>query len=112
MEVAKFKIDLSWKDFSVDLNAVGDWLKANAGESYCGTQAYSILEVWFTEEPDQNVKDAVALYWDELSPDSPEASSYKSQSDRNAEIEAKRDSAKAKLKALGLSDDELAALMR
>ena len=59
MVIAKFKIDLQWKEFNVDLNAINTWMKANAGADYCGTQASNKLELWFLEEPTQEVKDAI-----------------------------------------------------
>jgi hypothetical protein len=109
-----FKIDLAWKEFNVCLNMVQTWMVANAGPTFSATQAYSILELWFTEEPTQEVKDAITAYWDGLTAESNECTMYISQEDRAiADAAAKaaaKASATAKLLALGLTTDEINAL--
>ena len=110
-DVAKYMIPLQWKEFKVSLPKVHEWLLANAGEQYCGTQAHSILEVWFKEEPSEEVKELIPMYWEDLQPESEEASAYKSQEDLIQERASKKDSAKAKLAALGLTTEEIEALL-
>jgi hypothetical protein len=55
---------------------------------------------------------AIDVKWEELDDEDHEmCASYKSQEARKADVEAKAASGKAKLKILGLSDEEIAALM-
>lgn len=111
MSVAKYMISLEWKEFNVDLEAVEAWMRANAGSSYCGNQAGTKLELWFYEEPEQDNKDLIALYWEDLNEESDEVASYKSALEVASDKVAKKASGKAKLLALGLSEDEVAALL-
>lgn len=107
-------IDLQWLKFSVDLNAVEAWMKANAGPNYCGNSADADLTLWFTDEPGEEVRDNIAAYWSGLKAKSAEAKGYQSKEDRKAAADSAKAaslaSANAKLKAMGLSDDEIAAL--
>lgn len=112
MSVAKFAMRLDWKeDLSLDLNMVDVKLKELAGENCCGNQAAAQLEIWFLEEPAQEIKDLIQAYWDSLDESSPEAEAYKSADARKEEAQAKKASGKAKLLALGLTEEEVAALM-
>lgn len=105
-------MSFSWKEFNVSLVLLETWLRENAGAGYCGNCASGAsLELYFIEEPSQEIKDAVQAYWDGLEDDSAEASDYKSQEQINADVEAKKASAKAKLLALGLTEDEVNALV-
>jgi len=106
-----YSIDLDWKNINIDLNTVNAWLKANAGTNYAGLSADSQLHVWFTDEPPQDFISAVQNYWNSLDEKSAEATNYKSSADRKADVENKAISAKTKLKALGLTDDEISALL-
>lgn len=107
---AKMKIDLQWKEHNVNLEMVNSKLKQDCPK-ICGTQAASCLEVWFTEEPTQEEKDAVIAYWESLDEASAEATGYKSRAQIEADVEAKRQSAIAKFAALGLTDAEIAAII-
>lgn len=129
MSVAKYCISLDWKKhilsgagtlespyvygdvIPLDMNSVEAWMRANAGPDYCGNQAHGKLELWFVNEPAQEFKDAIKAHWDSLDEHSAEASAYVPMADRKAAEAAKATSGKAKLKALGLSDDEIAALL-
>jgi len=111
MSVAKYSIELEWKEFNVCLETVHAWMQANAGEHYRGSSADSKLRLHFVEEPSQEVKDDVAAYWEALDEESDEAANYMSAADRAAEVEAKKASGKAKLAALGLTAEEIAALV-
>lgn len=105
-----FKIELQWKEFNIDLRALDAKMRLDYA-SYTGNQAYSILELWFSEELSQEDKDAIVAYWDGLTEESDEASSYESAADLEADRIAKKASAKAKLEALGLTEDELKAIL-
>lgn len=111
-------IVLSWKEFNLDLNAVETWLRANAGEAYTGSSGVGEgstthapgLHLNFSEDPSQEVKDAINAYWDSLEADSDEAAAYKSQEDRSADEAVVKAAARAKLLALGFNEDEAEAL--
>jgi hypothetical protein len=111
MSVVNYSIRLDWKEFNLDMNTVEAWFRANAGEHYLGNGAYSCLELYFSEEPSQEIKDAIAAYWDGLDEESEEATAYVSRADREAEKALKKDAGKAKLLALGLTEEEVAALV-
>lgn len=109
-----FKIELQWKEFSVNLPMLDQKLRAEHPE-YAGNQAHNILELWFTEEPSQEAKEEIVAYWEALDEESEEATSYKTQAqieaDAAADKAAKKASAAAKLEALGLTADEIAAIL-
>lgn len=105
-----FMIKLEWKDFSVDLRALDAQLRADY-EHYKGNQAHSYLELWFDEEPSQEDRDAIDALWAAIDENHAMAQSYESYQDVKAAADAKRASAKAKLEALGLTEDELKALL-
>lgn len=111
MATAKYKMELGWKEFNLCLASVEAWMKANAGPDYCGNQAHRHLELWFLEEPSQEIKDAIQAHWDSLDEHSDEAVAYKSAYECKAEASAKKASGKAKLLALGLSAEEVVALV-
>lgn len=105
-----YSIKLQWKEFSVDLKAIDSALRG-LYDNYAGNQAYSVLELWFTEEPSDSDKAAVLAYWAGIESDSSEAESYQSASDLETAKAVKRASGKAKLVALGLSEEEADALL-
>jgi hypothetical protein len=107
----KHTIELEWKAFNICLETLETWLKANAGEHYCGNSADSKLSLHFMEEPSQEIKDAIQAKWDEIDESAAEATAYKSLEDRIAEREAKKASGIAKLVALGLTEAEAQALV-
>jgi hypothetical protein len=111
MSVAKYSMKLEWKEFNLDMNSVEAWMENNAGEHYCGNSAGSALELHFEEEPSQAEKDAIAAYWAALEEESDEALVYQSKAERDADKAAKKAAGKAKLLALGLTEDEIAALV-
>jgi hypothetical protein len=106
-----FKLELEWKSFNLNLASIESWMKANAGPSYCGNQAHSKLELWFTEEPSQEAKDAILAHWEGLTEESPEASGYVSKEAIASDMAAKKASGRTKLLALGLTDAEVSALV-
>lgn len=107
-------IQLEWKEFNINLEKIHEMAKL-IDESCCGLFANSKLEVHFTndisEEKEQELKD----YWDSITEESEEAESYKTQEQINKEKKEADKLAKAsatqKLKALGLTDDEISAMM-
>lgn len=76
MEIAKYAIELSWKEFNVSLDTLHAWLQANAGSEYAGISADSKLRVWFKNEPQEEEKEAIAAHWDGIQSDSSEATAY------------------------------------
>lgn len=104
-------IKLEWKEFNLNLAAVETWLRANAGEHYTGNQASSGLELIFTEEPSQEVLDDIGAYWELLTEESDEATSYLSRDDVAAARAAKKASGLEKLIGLGLTEEEANAIV-
>ena len=108
-----YSIDLQWLDFSVDLRTVEAWMRANAGADYCGNSADNDLTLWFNNEPSDDIKAAIQAYWSGLTNASPEATNYQTAEQIAAAAAATKAanlaSGAAKLKALGLTDDEIAA---
>ncbi len=112
MSIAKHTIELEWKEFNLDLNTIHAWMQANAGEQYSGSSADSTLKLHFLEEPSQEEKDAIVAYWEALDEESDEAANYMSAADIEAEKATKAAAGKAKLIALGLTEDEVNALIK
>jgi hypothetical protein len=104
-----FMMKMQWKSFNIDLKTVDAYMKANHSE-YAGNQANSALELWFNSEPSDADQAAIQEYWDDLDGRSSEARNYESAEDIQAAIDAAKASAVTKLKALGLTDAEIAAL--
>mgnify|MGYP001557762578 CR=1 FL=1 len=105
-----YKIDLQWKEFNVDLESLDQQLRSDYS-TYVGNQANSLLELWFSEEPNQEEKDAINTLWNAIDIDHAMTQSYKSASQIKSEKDSQKASAKAKLAALGLTEDELQALL-
>jgi hypothetical protein len=76
-----FKMELQWKEVSLDLEKVDTKLKADYPSNYKGNQAHSVLELWFENEPSELEKADILAYWEALDEESDEASSYRSQAD-------------------------------
>ena len=108
-------INLQWPSFNVDLNTVDAWVKANAASGYIGMSADYDLSLHYSSDPGDTVREAVAAYWAGLNSGSPEATNYESQASREAAAAAAKASALAsatsKLEALGLSANEIKALI-
>jgi len=109
-------IELDWKDFNVDVNSVMAWMSKNAGPKYAGCSSDYKLTVHFSDEPGDDIRESIQEYWDGLNKRSKEYKNYKSRADRDAEAKKAADDIKAsavgKLKALGLTEDEIAALRK
>lgn len=110
--MVKHTKELQWKKHPVNLAAVDDWARKTLGESYCGNSADSSLKLHFTEVPSEDMIAEIDLKWEELDDEEHEmCASYKSREDKEADVAAKKESAKAKLAKLGLDADEIAALL-
>jgi hypothetical protein len=110
-----FSINFQWKEFNINLEAVEAWMKEYVGDSYCGNSADSKLTLWFHEVPSQELMDDIQAYWNGLTEESTEATSYKTATELANEVAAAKTAAKAsatsKLAALGLSAEEIAAIV-
>lgn len=104
------KLELQWKEFNVNLFELDKDLR-EIYPSYIGNQAHSILELWFDREILEEEKLAIEEMWNNISEKSVHATSYKSQDQINEEQKNKKQSAKDKLKKLGLTEEEISALM-
>jgi hypothetical protein len=106
-----YSIQLNWLSFSVDMNTVETWMKANAGPYYMGNSSDNALTLWFSQQPDPSISAAIATYWAALTNASPETANYQSKSTRQTAVSTALASAQAKLTALGLTGAEIAALI-
>ena len=108
-------MDLAWKEFNVNLADCEVQFKALGGAQYCGNQAHSVLELWFLEEQSQEEKDALTGYWDNLTDESDEAVNYQTgeqiKAAQEADKAAKLATASAKLEVLGLTAEEIQAIV-
>lgn len=108
-------IQLKWLDFPVNLQAVDAYMKINAGTSYSGISADYFLTLWFTESPEDGISEAITAYWADLTSESVEATSYKTAAQITADEETAKAallaSAQSKLTALGLTADEINAIL-
>jgi len=104
------KIELQWKEFNIDLSAFVASVKASY-PMCAGAQGSHTLELWFSEDPSQEDKDAIIALWDAIDTDHAMAQSYQSRAQIQAAVDAQKVSARAKLAALGLTEAELQALL-
>lgn len=109
-----YDINLKWKDHNVSPDMVLAWIKAHSSDC-CGISTNKGLQVHFTVEASRDAAQAaVQAYWNSLDEDSDEAKGYMSNADAKVAAAAVHASeladATAKLKALGLSDANIAAL--
>jgi hypothetical protein len=101
---------LSWKDKKVSLPLIELKMRGQYPE-YCGCSAGNELTLHFNiESLDQFIIDEVNNYWDTLAEDAEEFN-YKSKEDISSEKVSKKLSAKQKLLTLGLTEEEVSALL-
>lgn len=108
-------IEMAWKEFNLNLEMVQSATKALAPDMILGVSAGSNLTIHcadeITEEQEQDIKD----YLEALTNVSVEATSYKTASEikteQDAALTTKRASAQAKLMALGLTEEEVNAII-
>jgi hypothetical protein len=109
-------LDLNWKAFSVSLPKLREWVDANVSTPCVGISANSKLQIHFEQEPEELDKNALVSYYEALNEESIEATSYLTKEQelaaQEAELQAKKDSAKAKLLLLGLTESEIEAILR
>lgn len=89
------KIEVQWKEFNVDLEAIDAKLKTDYPE-YVGNQAHNILELWFEDSVSDEDMQAAADYVNALEEDSDEATSYRSVSQIKDALEAMKAAIPAK----------------
>jgi len=110
-----YSVNLEWLSFNIDLNTVDAWLKANAGSNYSGLSADYDLSVLFSSNPGSVIEKSINDYWNGLTSSSPEATNYQSGSNRKTSDQTLKTaniaSAITKLKALGLTDAEISAML-
>lgn len=99
-----FKMELQWKEHKISLQLLEGEMRKNP--SYVGNQAHSVLELYFSEEPSEEQKEEILAFYDSMV-----EIDYKSKEQIESEKEAKKEAAMAKLQTLGLTLDELKALL-
>lgn len=109
-------LNLQWLSFPVNLKMVDVWFRSNAGASYTGSFTDdNYFHPNFLDQPSDEILEAVQSYWAGLTSDSEEATTYQSRDQINAaaatEKAAALASAQAKLEVLGLTADEIAAIL-
>lgn len=105
-----FNLELSWKEFNVNLEVMTDFAKS-LDENCVGGSADVNFRLHFTSDPSAETIEAIQDKWDSLDEESAEVASYKSMEQIEADRQDKRASAKAKLTALGLTAEEVAAIL-
>lgn len=99
-------VDLEWKEFSVNLDVVDAWLKANAATNYLGMVAGALLSIYYSEKPADETIQAINDYWTGLTEESDEATSYIPESTIQEAIAA------ARVDAVSKTWDELSTAQR
>lgn len=104
-------IELEWKDKPVALPIVEAKMKAKYPD-YSGCSAHEKLVLHFNVASlDQAITDEINEYWDGLRKNMNEFTKYKTKDEIAEEKKAKKQSAKAKLEALGLDAEEISAIL-
>lgn len=105
-----YVIKLDWKECRIDLSNLDRQLK-QIYPSYLGNQAHSHLELYFSEPLSDEQKLDIEILWECIDESHELSQSYKSAEQVELEKLAKKQSAKTKLLALGLDEEELKALL-
>jgi len=107
-----FNLELQWREFNVSLPSLMIWIGANITSTQCvGLSANSSLQIHMEFEPNEQEKLGLQSYWDGLTDQSQEAQDYVPSVDLEAAKQIKKASAEAKLIALGLTQDEVNAIL-
>ena len=85
-----FAMSFNWKAFSVNIQAVETWVRANTTNTFAGSSADTSLTLWFNSEISDNQKQAITSYWAGITDQSAEATSYVSSDDIAEAIAALR----------------------
>lgn len=88
-----YNLDLAWKSYPLNMDAVEAWLRANAGDKYVGNSADADLTLHFSDQPDGATIQHVQDYWAGLTDQSTEATSYVSRTAIAAALQAAREDA-------------------
>jgi hypothetical protein len=80
-----FALKLEWKPFNVSLQAVDAQARAVTAQ-YVGNSADTCLTLWFLDEPTSDQQQGVRDYWDRITEQSVEATSYVSQEEMTNRI--------------------------
>lgn len=100
-----YTMDFEWKNYNVNLSKVLEEIKEL--DSNCiGVSGNSKMQAHFSEEPSEETKTAILAYWDGLTDQSAEATSYKSAEDVIEQI------ASLKADAATKSYDNLSAVQK
>lgn len=105
-----YNLELQWKEFNVNLEAITEFAKS-LDASCVGGSADVNFRLHFMEEPSDEVKQEIQDKWDNLDEESEEVVSYVSAAQKMQDRSDKRESAKAKLALLGLTPEEVAAIL-
>jgi hypothetical protein len=103
----KHTIQIEWKAHPIDLNALEEWLKGNAGEHYCGNSADSKLKLHFSEEPSQETIDLIKEKWDSLTEEEETAKIAHREKKQKAVELAKQNLLTASLSKLSVAERKL-----
>lgn len=107
-------MDYAWKEFSINGDLVLITIKT-LSDKIVGTSHNSKFQIHFSSQPSVEELEAINDYWDSINEESEEATSYISgeqvKQNQQAENLALKESAKAKLLALGLSEAEVSAIL-
>lgn len=106
-----FDINLQLPSFKLDTDTVDAWMRVNAGSNYLGASIDYDMSLHFSADPGLDIAAAIQAYWSGLSNSSPEAINYKSPDALESARATARTSAITKLTALGLSADEVSAIL-
>lgn len=106
-----YQLQLNWHPFSLNLQQIDTKFRTDYPNNYVGNQAHSVLELYFENELTEQMKTDIQTYWDSLTAESSEAIGYISFSSIQEDRTTKKVSAKNKLLALGLTADEVKALV-
>lgn len=83
-----YKMEIKWKEFNIDLESI-ELKFRNDYPGYTGNQALpDSLQLWFIEEPSEEIKQNIQNMMDSLTDQSPEALSYRSNSQINQAIQS------------------------
>jgi len=91
-----YKLELQWKEYNVDVDSVDAKMRQDYPD-FTGSQSALCLELWFSQEPSQEDKDAIVAYWEGISDSSPEAENYRGRDSIAAAKKAAKEAAVLKM---------------
>jgi hypothetical protein len=111
MSQVVYNIEKEWKEHSISLPLFEEAVKLVAGAGYCGNSAGEKLVLHFTAEPSEQEKADIDALWDAIDENHAIATGYVNAEAIAAEVAAKKASGKAKLADLGLTPEEIQAIL-